>query len=325
MSKKSFFSRPDGKYLRDIDPFMRFFPFMMKGRNDSAVYFKQQVDVTALRAYINAQNREAASESGDGVMSTLFYGILTAIIKTMIERPQTNRFIIGHRIYQRNRLSCAFVIKSEFRDNANEEIAIMNFEQDDTLKTISERMAKEIRKARETSRQQDKARHGAVNWLNLLMKFPRIVLRGFMRFISWLDYHGWLPRFVVDADPMHTSIFISNLGSLKIDAPFHHLYEWGTTSFFVTIGAIQKIPMVMSDGTTAIRDTINLAITVDERISDGYYFAKTVRRVPKSSTKNPRPIGGIKSSLVPCDFAPTIGPYDAEFSLQNRTVSCTIT
>ena len=73
----------------------------------------------------------------------------------MIERPQTNRFIIGHRIYQRNRL-LRFVIKSEFRDNANEEIAIMNFEQDDTLKTISERMAKEIRKARETSRQ-DKA------------------------------------------------------------------------------------------------------------------------------------------------------------------------
>ena len=70
--KKIVFQSSGREILRDIDPFTRFFPFMMKGRNDSAVYFKQQVDVTALRAYINAQNREAASESGDGVMSTLF-------------------------------------------------------------------------------------------------------------------------------------------------------------------------------------------------------------------------------------------------------------
>lgn len=278
MPRKPIFSRSDGSYLRHIDPFMRFLPFIMKGRNESAVYFKQQVDVTALRAYINAKNHEAADQ-GDSVKSTLFHGILTAMIKTMIERPQTNRFVVGRRVYQRKDITCAFVVKSEFRDDANEELAIMKFEKDDTLKTISERLAKEIRKARETSRQKDNVRHGAVNWLSAFMRLPRILLRGFIRLLGWLDYHGWLPRFVIEADPMHTSIFISNLGSLKIDAPFHHLYEWGTTSFFVTIGAIEKTPLVMSDGTIAVRDTVNLAVTIDERISDGYYFAKTIRRV----------------------------------------------
>jgi hypothetical protein len=279
MSRKPLFSRADGTYLRTLDPFMRFFPFIMIGRNESAVYFKQQIDVTNLKAFINQKNHETATKEGDGTKSTLFHGILAAIVKTAIERPQVNRFIIGRRIYQRHDLSCAFVVKSEFRDDANEEIAVMKFDEHDTMLTISDKLAAEVRRIREISRAKNKERAGAVNWLNYFMLMPRFILRAFVSFMTWLDYHGWLPRFVIEADPMHTSIFISNLGSLKIDAPFHHMYEWGTCSFFVTIGAINKTPTVMPDGTIASRDTINLGITIDERISDGYYYAKTIKRL----------------------------------------------
>ena len=279
MSRKPIFSRPDGTYLRNIDPFMRFLPFIMKGRNESAVYFKQQVDVTALRAFINQKNHENVGKAGDNGKSTLFHGILTAIVKTAVERPQVNRFVIGRRVYQRHDLSIAFVVKSEFREDANEEIAVMKFQPEDTLQTISEKLAQEIRKVREVSKQQNKARAGAVNWLNYFMMLPRFILNGVVRFLAWLNYHGWLPRFVIDADPMHTSIFVSNLGSLKIDAPFHHMYEWGTCSFFVTIGAVSKTPLAMPDGTIAARDVVNLGITIDERISDGYYYAKTIKRL----------------------------------------------
>ena len=279
MSHKPIFSRPDGTYLRKIDPFMRFIPFVMKGRNESAVYFKQQVDVTALKAYINQKNHENAARPGESGKSTLFHGILTAIVKTAVERPQVNRFVIGRRVYQRHDLTCAFVIKSEFRDDASEEIAVMKFVEGDTLQTISDKLAQEIRRIREISRAKGKKRAGAVDWLNYFMLLPRFLLNCFVRFLAWLDYHGWLPRFVIDADPMHTSIFISNLGSLKIDAPFHHMYEWGTCSFFVTIGAAAKTPLVMPDGTIAPRDVVNLGITIDERISDGYYYAKTIKRL----------------------------------------------
>jgi len=279
MSRKPIFSRPDGTYLRNIDPFMRFIPFIMKGRNESAVYFKQQVDVTALKAYINQKNHENAGKPGDSGKSTLFHGILTAIVKTAAERPQVNRFVIGRRVYQRKDLTCAFVIKSEFREDANEEIAVMKFFPEDNMQSISERLAQEVRRIREISKQKNKTRAGAVNWLNYFMLLPRFLLNGFVRFLAFLDYHGWLPKFVIDADPMHTSIFISNLGSLKIDAPFHHMYEWGTCSFFVTIGAATKTPIAMPDGTIAIRDVVNLGITIDERISDGYYYAKTIKRL----------------------------------------------
>jgi hypothetical protein len=277
MARKPWFSRPDGVYLKNIDPFMRFFPFIMKGRNESAVYFRQQIDVTALKAYISEKNRAAAA-SGEGSKSTLFHAVLAAMIKTIVERPQVNRFVIGRRIYQRNTISFAFVIKSEFRDDANEEIAVMNFTGDETLQTISARLQKEIHKVREGAKASSIKRHGAVDWLNTFMKIPRLLLRGFVRFLGFLDYHGWLPRFVIDADPMHTSIFVTNLGSLFIDAPFHHLYEWGTTSAFATIGVVSKAPVVMSDGTIAVRDVMNIGLTMDERISDGYYFTKTIKR-----------------------------------------------
>ena len=278
MGKRKWFSRPDGTYLRNIDPFIRFFPFIMKGRNESVVYFKQLIDVSSLKAWLLEKNRAAAS-SGEGVKVTIFHAVLAALVKTMVERPQLNRFIIGRRLYQRNCLSFAFVIKREFRDDANEEIAIMTFDQDDTLQSISKKIQDEVHKVRAAAKQNVKKRHGAVNWFNYLMNLPRFVLQGFVSMLESLDYHGWLPKFVIDLDPMHTSVFMSNLGSLNVDAPFHHLYEWGTTSIFMTIGVVEKKPVVRPDNTIGIQDAVNLAFSLDERIGDGFYYARSLKRM----------------------------------------------
>ncbi len=274
---KKWFSRPDGTYLKRIDPFMRFFPYIMKGRNESAIYFNQRIDITALKAWLNEKNRAVAA-TGEGSKATLFHAVLTALIRTVNERPQINRFVIGRRVYQRHDLSCAFVIKREFRDDSNEEIAVMKFKPDDTLSSIAQRIADEVKKVRKAAKDDDKQRNGIVNWFNYLMNMPRILLRGLVRFLSWLDYHGWLPRFVCELDPMHSSIWLSNLGSLGIDAPYHHLYEWGTTSVFMTIGVAERAPAVDTDGQITVRDFINVAITLDERISDGFYFARSLKR-----------------------------------------------
>ena len=274
---KKWFSRPDGTYLKHIDPFMRFFPYIMKGRNESAIYFNQRIDITELKAWLNEKNRTAAA-TGEGSKATLFHAVLTALIRTVNERPQINRFVIGRRVYQRHDLSCAFVIKREFKDDSNEEIAVMKFQPDDTLSSIAERIADEVKKVRKAAKDDYKQRNGIVNWFNYLMNMPRILLRGLGGFLSWLDYHGWLPRFVCELDPMHSSIWLSNLGSLGIDAPFHHLYEWGTTSVFMTIGVAERAPAVGADGQVTVRDFVNVAITLDERISDGFYFARSLKR-----------------------------------------------
>jgi pyruvate/2-oxoglutarate dehydrogenase complex dihydrolipoamide acyltransferase (E2) component len=46
----------------------------------------------------------------------------------------------------------------------------------------------------------------------------------------------------------------------------------------MTIGVAEKVPAVASDGSIAVRDVVNIAFTIDERISDGYYFARSMKR-----------------------------------------------
>lgn len=274
MARKPIFSRPDGRYLKNIDPFMRFFPFLMKGRNESAIYFTQEIDITQLKTYLHEKNRLVDRKS----RSTPFHAVLTALAIAMSERDHMNRFVIGRRLYARKYLNCAFVIKRSFREDAKEEIVIMDLEQEDTLESISQRIKEEVKKIKKEAEANENKRHGAVDWLSKLMNLPRLFLRAVIRFLTFLDYHGWLPKAIIRVDPMHTSIFISHLGSLGIDAPYHHLYEWGTTSVFLTIGAAKKIPKVMADGSIEIREVMNIALTLDERITDGFYFARSIKR-----------------------------------------------
>jgi hypothetical protein len=286
--------RKDGTYLKNIDPFMRFFPFIMKKRNESAVYFKQQIEVTELRNWLSTVNRNSHLENktnpdnpeGRQSASTFFHAIIAALTQTFDEKPQLNRFICGQRVYQRNHLSAAFVMKRSFSDDSQEEIVIMKLDPKDGMLAISRRIREQVRKIRSDAKQDDQQRNGILNWFNTLMNIPRPILRGIVSFLTWVDYHGWLPSFILELDPMHCTMFISNLSSLKIDAPYHHLYEWGTTSVFITIGTPVKVPVVVENDQIEVREVINLAFTVDERICDGFYFVQSFKRM-KYLLENP--------------------------------------
>lgn len=87
-----------------------------------------------------------------------------------------------------------------------------------------------------------------------------------------------MPRRNDSTDPMYCSAFVSNLGSLKIDAAYHHLYEHGNNPLFVTIGSVAKRPMVIDD-VVVPRLSVQLKYSYDERIEDGYYCASSIRRI----------------------------------------------
>lgn len=270
-----FSRRPEGKILQSHDPMMAFIPYLMRTRTESAIYFKQEIDITELKAFLHDRNHKAA---GGGVKMTLFHVVLAALTRVVAERPQMNRFVSGRRVYQRNEFSVAFVMKREFKDDAKEEIVVMKFDPMETLDTIAGKLQKEVHKIRAEAKVDEVKRSGLVNMFNVLMLLPRFVLQGFVSLMFWLDYRNLLPKSFIDLDPMHTSVFVSNLGSLGIDAPFHHLYEWGTTPVFLTIGVSQKAPKVMPDGSIAVRDVLNFGITLDERIGDGFYYARSLQR-----------------------------------------------
>lgn len=47
----------------------------------------------------------------------------------------------------------------------------------------------------------------------------------------------------------------------------------------VTIGTLHKAEVLMPDGTKEIRDVIDIGATLDERIADGFYFARSLKLI----------------------------------------------
>ena len=93
--------------------------------------------------------------------------------------------------------------------------------------------------------------------------------------------HGLVPASLIESDPYYSSIVLTNLGSIKLHSGYHHLTNWGTNSLFVAVGERKLRPFFSDDGTFEMRDSLDLGLTVDERIADGYYYSKSVRLLKK--------------------------------------------
>ena len=72
--------------------------------------------------------------------------------------------------------------------------------------------------------------------MDILNKLPRFLSKAAIRFIRWLDRHGWCPDVLIGDEPNYASVFLSNLGSIRLRSCYHHLTNWGTCSFFCVIG-----------------------------------------------------------------------------------------
>ena len=67
---------------------------------------------------------------------------------------------------------------------------------------------------------------------------------------------------------------------------YHHLMNWGTNSIFIVVGKKKKRAHYDKDGNITMRREIALSLTIDERISDGFYYARSLRLL-KRLIENP--------------------------------------
>jgi hypothetical protein len=122
------------------------------------------------------------------------------------------------------------------------------------------------------------------NNTDALAKTFSIVPNGFIRaafkFIKFLDKHGAVPKAIISASPFHTSVFLTNVGSLGIDSIYHHLYNFGTTSLFFAMGKKKK-SYIYDDDEMHEEKCITIAFVGDERICDGYYYATSFKQLSK--------------------------------------------
>lgn len=244
--------------------------YLMPKRTDCEVYLNDKLDVTDLLKYIEKKNAEHPEYK-----TTVFHCAVMALSRMIKERPLMNRFIQGYRMYERDEISVAFVVKRRFADGADESLMVLVPKDEDTLDPISRKIVGDVRETRKS----ETSTGGVDALLDGFAKLPRFVLIIAIRIIRWLDFWGKNPKVLTEGDPDYTTLFCSNLGSIKAPSVYHHLNNYGTNSIMVTFGTVHKEEMLMEDGHKEIRDVIDFGATLDERIADGFYFARSFRLV----------------------------------------------
>ena len=267
MAERRFGDRRDAKLLRDTDALHFIMGIIYPNRADNEAYIAERVNLEPIKAYLAEKNVE-----GIPFKYTFFHVILTALVKTVTLRPKLNRFYANENYYQRNKITAGFVIKKEFSDGSEEAMALLEARPDATIDTIHE----EIRQRVQATRNEQKM-NTTDNSMDILNKLPRFLSKAAIRFIRWLDRHGWCPDFLIGDDPNYSSVFLSNLGSIRLRSGYHHLTNWGTCSLFCVIGEKKWTPLYDQNGLVEMRETVDLGLTVDERIADGYYYSKSIR------------------------------------------------
>ena len=267
---KKFGDRRDGTLLRDIDSMHLFMPLMYPNRCDNEAFLSECIDLTNINKYLAQKN------AGDPEYKyNLFQVMVTAMLKTITLRPKMNYFIANQNMYQRNEVSAAFTIKKIFSDNGGEALAFIHAKDSDTIDTIHNEIYRQVSYCRSDNKDASTASMDAIQ------KLPRFLMKTIGRVARFLDRHGWMPRSIIATDPFYSSVVLSNLGSIKLHAGYHHLTNWGTCSVFCVIGEIKKRPFYDEEGNEELRESVDLTLTIDERIADGYYYSKTIRLLRK--------------------------------------------
>lgn len=262
--------RKDGKLLRDIDSMHTIMPLMYPNRCDNEAFISERIDLTNINAYLERKNAGAPEYPYN-----LFQIMVTALLKVITLRPHMNRFIANQTMYQRNEVSVAFTVKKIFSDNGGEALAFIHAKDSDNIDTIHEAIFRQVSLCRSDEKDPSTAS------MDVIQKTPRGLIKLVGRGARFLDRHGWMPQSVIASDPYYASVVLTNLGSIKLHSGYHHLTNWGTNSVFCAIGERKLRPFCDEEGKIEMKDSVDLGLTIDERIADGYYYSKTVRLLRK--------------------------------------------
>ncbi|MCR5664370.1 MAG: 2-oxo acid dehydrogenase subunit E2 [Oscillospiraceae bacterium] len=268
--KRRLGDRRDGRWIRDVSGLTTLMMHIMTNRTDAEVYLNEKIDVTDLLKYLEQKNAMHPDYK-----TTVFHCFVLAIGRMIRERPKMNRFVQGRRMYERNEISLSFMAKRRFTDHAEEAMMFFVPKDEDTIDSFSYEIAGKVREMRKS----EHSTGGMDSTIDAFAKIPRLLLMFVTRVIRWLDFWGVNPKALTDGDTNYSTVLLSNLGSIKGPAVYHHLNNYGTNSIMVTVGTIHKEELVMPDGHKELRDVVEIGATLDERIADGFYFVRSLKLV----------------------------------------------
>ena len=256
--------RKDGRRVRGIHPMQFMIPFLMKTRSDAQNHFEDELDITNIEQYLQKKREEGYADIG------FLHLFLAAYVRAIAHRPAINRFVAGQHVFARPDVIVAMPVKKEMSITSPDTIIKIHFDQRDTAVQVFEKFDAVYRDA--ISHENDFDRIAA-----RLMKLPRFILRGTVSFLRALDYFGLMPKKLVKVSPFHASVIVTSMGSLGINAIYHHLYDFGNIPVYLSYGKKYTRTVTGADGTAEKRHYITFRAVVDERICDGYYYASAFK------------------------------------------------
>ena len=257
--------RKDAKLIKPNDAIGGIMPFIMPKRTESEVSSQMDIDITKLVEYVDNYNKEEHEYK-----MTYFHALTACFAKTFYNRERLNRFVKNKSLYERNKITFAFVAKDKLSDSGEERIICLDILENDNIKTLSRKMAIDVFKVRK------EGTNSMDSILNIFTKLPKLVLSLIVKIVMFLDNHGINPKSLTEGDTNYASLILSNLGSIKSNSIYHHLNEYGTNSIVATIGTIREEDK---------KKKVDLQITLDERIADGFYFVKSIQLLEKIANK----------------------------------------
>ncbi len=256
--------RPDGKKVKDIDPIQRIIPHIMTHRHDSQNLTDYACPCEPFDAFMK-------KEAAEGQAYNYMHIVIAGLVRTIAKFPRINRFIMNGRIYMHNAIEISFVVKKNLSATASDSLVKLRFSGLETIAQIRDSIDDAIRRNNHMD-----ANNGTDKLARILTFTPNIIIKGLVGFIKFLDRHSMLPKFIIDLSPFHTSAFITNLKSIKGPSIYHHLYDFGTTGLFFSMGKESLVPVV-AGGEIVPGKRMPLQIVTDERFCDGFYFVSAMR------------------------------------------------
>ena len=165
--KRHWGDRRDGRWVKDVPGLQTIMGHILPNRTDCEVFMKDSFDVTELLPYLEKKNA-----SHPDYKTTVFHALIMSIARMLKERPKMNYFIQGRRMYERFDISLSFVCKRRFQDNGEEALMFFVPKDDETLDTMSYKIAGEIQETRKS----ESSTGGIDAVIDGFAKIPRLIL-----------------------------------------------------------------------------------------------------------------------------------------------------
>ena len=262
--------RADGYRVRGNDAMYELVPYIMPDRYDASNSVTVDIDLDLMQDYIKKCRKKGINMSHMSI-------IIAGALRIASQNPFLNRFVMNRKIYARNHFCVSFVTlqPGKTTDTVNK----IYFNLDDDIFTVNKKVQEAIERTQHPTSQ-----NAMDKLMASLVRIPFLVgaAVGVLKFI---DKYFTLPFSIINASPFHTSLFITNLASIRTNAIYHHLYEFGTTGIFISMGQPEK--KIEKNGETVEETKIMpLGIVTDERIANGHYYGRCFRELNRYY-KNP--------------------------------------